>query len=164
MEYEIINMKGIKVIGIAQEIDMSKGAEECPKFWQEYGEKYMKSISEGHVESQLHKVVMENHIGEFAICLCHKPDKFLYVIAGRYEGGQVPEEMHIYDLPDGSWVKFYFEGGMAAFHQQYTEVYQKWAPAHPDLPLRLDINVEWYDGMDIESSDYPCGVMMPLAK
>lgn len=26
----------------------------------------------------------------------------------------------------------------------------------------MDINVEWYDGMDMNASDYRCGVMLPL--
>ena len=162
MKYEIINLKDVKVIGIAREIDMDKGPQECPKFWQEYGEKYMNPISEGRMENAQQQAVLENHIGEFGICFCHKPDKFLYVIAGTYKGGQIPEGMHVYDLPDGKWVKFYFEGGMEAFQQQYAEVYQKWAPEHPELPLRMDVNMEWYEGMDIASPEYPCGVMVPV--
>lgn len=162
MKHEIIVMKGVKVIGMGKEIAMNKGAEDCPKFWQEYGEKYMKPISEGRVENEMQKAVMENHVGEYALCICHETDKFQYVIAGTYQGGPVPEGMKVYDLPEGRWVKFYFEGGMAAFHQQYSEVYQQWAPAHPELPLRFDMNVEWYCGMDLESPDYPCGLMVPI--
>lgn len=159
MKYEIIDVKDVKVIGIAREIEMSKGPEECPKCWQEYGEKYMKPISEGRIESP-QRAVMDNRIGEYAVCLCHKPGKFLYIIAGRYKGGEVPEDMHVYDLPDGRWVKFHFEGGMAAFQQQYAMVFQQWMPAHPELQLCPDVNVEWYGSIDIASPEYPCGVIV----
>lgn len=164
MIYETINMKGVRVIGIAREIEMNKGPEECPMFWDEFSEKYLKPIAEGRIENALQQAVKENHIGEFGICTSHKPDKFLYVIAGTYEGGQIPEGMQVYDLPDGEWVKFHFKGGMATFQQQYAEVFQKWVPAHPELPFYPDINVEWYGGMDIESPDYRCGLMVPVKR
>ncbi len=163
MKYEKITFSGLKLIGVAKEIPLAKGAEECPKFWNEFVGKYLKSTADGTEPASHQQAIRDNMIGEYAPCFCDmEKGTFLYVIGGIYQGGDVPEGFALYNLPDGEWLKFEFEGGMEAFHQQYTEVYDKFLPAHPELQARMDINVEWYDGMDMNASDYRCGVMLPL--
>lgn len=165
MKYEKITFSGVKLIGISREIPIEKGAEECPRFWDEYMDKYVKPMSEGIEPTPQQKAIIDNMIGEYAPCFCNmEKGTFLYVIGGIYLGGDVPEGFEIYDLPDGEWLKFGFQGGMAAFHQQYSEVYDQFLPAHPELNVRMDINMEWYEGLDINDADYRCGVIIPLTK
>ena len=59
-------------------------------------------------------------------------------------------------------VKFHFEGGMAAFHNNYNYVYNEWLPQHPEYKAVMAVNVEWYTMGDFNSPDYKCGVMIPV--
>jgi hypothetical protein len=41
--------------------------------------------------------------------------------------------------------------------------HKEWLPAHPEYKWADNsVSMEWYQGTDINSPDYQCGVMMPL--
>lgn len=163
MKSEVIEIRGTKAIGIAKEIKMSEGQFECPKFWHEFTERFIMTMREDVPLTPQQEAIQKNMIGEFGLCICDmKKDTFQYVIAGKYAGGDVPEEFSLYELPEGRWLKFTFEGGMEGFHRQYTEVYSKFLPEHPEYEVRMDYNAEWYEGMDMNAPDYRCGLMLPL--
>ena len=51
-----------------------------------------------------------------------------------------------------------------AFQQQFQQFYKEWLPLHPEFHCPNDaMTMEWYNGTDIESPDYQCGVMIPLS-
>lgn len=182
MRYEIIELNGLQVIGIAREIAFKDGPTECPKFWaEEYVEKIVKPvIMEGNEPNELQKAAFENNVGEFGLCTCKYPGHncitcgadnfgacstktFTYVIGGTYKGGNVPEGMKLFSVPNGRWLKMHFEGGMPKFQEQYAMFYEIWIKEHPEFKFATDgCVVEWYDGNDIESPDYKCGIMMPI--
>ena len=88
---------------------------------------------------------------------------FTYVIGGIYKGGDVPEGMQLFPIQSGKWLKMYFEGGMKAFQEQYEKFHKEWMPAHPEYKwVPNSCSMEWYQGTDIQSPDYQCGVMMPI--
>ena len=133
-----------------------------------------------HSIAALQKAAFDNGVGEFGLCTCDIPNHncatcaeqnfgtcskntFTYVIGGIYKGGEVPEGMQLFPIHSGKWLKMHFEGGMKAFQEQYTKFHKEWLPAH--LEYKWAPNsccMEWYQGTDIESPDYQCGVMMPL--
>ncbi len=50
-----------------------------------------------------------------------------------------------------------------AFQEQYQMFYKEWLPQHSEFHCPNNaMTMEWYNGTDIESPDYQCGVMMPL--
>ena len=72
--------------------------------------------------------------------------------------------MALYPLKGGRWLKVHFEGGMAAFQQQFAKFHDEWLPAHPEFRWADNsCSMEWYCGTDISSPDYQCGMMLPLA-
>jgi predicted transcriptional regulator YdeE len=178
MKYGIIILQNVKLIGIAKEMAFSKGPEECPKFWKDFFEKYIKPVIDGATPTLLQKAVFDNHIGEYAVCDCKRPvrncsncgeaalaecdGKFRYIIAGKYEGGNLPESMTQIELPDGEWIKFFFVGGMSAFQEQYMSVFKEWIPNHKEIVRNPDMLVEWYDGDDMTSPDFKCGIMLHI--
>lgn len=163
MKYDIIEIKELRVIGIAKELKMSEGPVECPKFWNEFVTRFITPMKSGLPLTPQQEAIQKNMIGEFGLCICNDANgTFQYVIGGRHLGGEVPEGFDLYDLPDGRWLKFHFEGGMEEFHRQYSEVYSKFLPEHPEFKVRFDWNAEWYSGMDMSSPDYRCGLMIPL--
>ena len=87
---------------------------------------------------------------------------FDYFISGSYKGGNVPDGMGVRKVEYKRWLKFHFEGGMAAFHNNYTYIYNEWLPQHPEYKAVMEVNVEWYTMGDFNSPDYQCGVMIPV--
>lgn len=182
MRYEIITLQDMQIIGIAKEIAFDQGQVECPKLWGEYFESLIKPVMMDHQQPNAQQqAAIDNGIGEFALCTCQLPNHncatcaetnfkacnsntFTYVIGGKYQGGNVPEGMKLYPLPNGRWMKVHFEGGMAAFQQQYQYFHNEWLSQHPDMKIATNgCSLEWYCGSDIQSPDYQCGVMLPLA-
>ena len=103
---------------------------------------------------------------------CSK-NTFTYVIGGIYKGGGVPEGMQLFPIHSGKWLKMHFEGGTKAFQEQYQMFYKEWLPKHSEFFAEQSgkaerhcpnnaMTMEWYNGTDIDSPNYQCGVMMPL--
>lgn len=180
MKNEVIEFKSVQIIGMSKQIAFNSPAE-CKEFWGEYFERIVKPVyMEGKTPDEFQKAAVENNVGEFGLCTCNIPNHncstcaadnfaacntktFTYVIGGTYKGGNVPEGMKLYPLRDGKWLKVYFEGGMAAFQQQFAKFHNEWLPAHPEYKWADNAcSLEWYCGTDINSADYQCGVIMPL--
>lgn len=181
MKHEIIELQDVQIIGLAKEIPFRMGASECPKFWGEYVEKIIKPVVfEKKQPNELQQAVFENNVGEFGLCTCGLPNhdcttcaavnfgtcnerSFTYVIGGTYKGGNVPEGLKLFPIPSGKWAKIHFEGGMAAFQQQFGVFQKEWMPAHPEYRwAKNTVCMEWYEGNDIQAPDYKCGIMFPL--
>lgn len=182
MKHEIINLQNTQVIGMAKEIPFNH-AEECTQFWGEYVERIVKSVfMEGKTPDEFQQAAIDNNVGEFGLCTCTIPNHncgtcgavnfcpgntntFTYVIGGTYKGGNVPEGMKLFPVHSGQWLKVHFEGGMKCFQQQFQKFHQEWLPQHPEYKWASNsMSIEWYQGTDINSPDYQCGIMMPLEK
>ena len=181
MKYEIITLENVQIIGMAKEIAFCKGQEECPKFWGEYVERIIKPVFMEHkAPDAFQQAAIDNGVGEFGLCTCDTPNHncatcweanfgacskntFTYVIGGIYKGGGVPEGMQLFPIHSGKWLKMHFEGGMKAFQEQYQMFYKEWLPQHSEFHCPNNaMTMEWYNGTDIDSPNYQCGVMMPL--
>lgn len=183
MKHEIIDLQNVQVIGFAKEIAFKDSQKECPKAWADFIENIIKPVVfEKKQPDELQQAAFENGVGEFGLCTCSIPNHdcskcalqnfgtcndrtFTYVVGGMYKGGKVPEGMRLFDIPSGKWVRIHFEGGMAAFQEQFQKFNSEWLPAHPEFGwARNTVSMEWYKGTDIQSPDYQCGIMFPLEK
>ena len=92
--------------------------------------------------------------------------KMLYIIAGKYTGGEVPEGMTLYEFPEGEWAVFECVGPMPSAIQEMTvRVYQEWLPGNPDYELCGDAMVEWYDcDGEQDSPDYRSAIWIPVKR
>ena len=164
MKFEIIENEGLELIGIVKKIEMKKGQEECPAFWKEFSEQLcIPMMQAGKPLDDKQAAVAENNIGEYALCDCDMAaGTFDYFISGSYKGGNVPEGMEVRKADYKRWLKFHFEGGMAAFHNNYNYVYNEWLPQHLEYKAVMAVNVEWYTMGDFNSPDYKCGLMIPV--
>lgn len=182
MKSEIIKLQDVQVIGMAKEIQFNH-PEECTKFWEEYVERIVKPVyMEGKAPDEFQRAAIDNNVGEFGICTCNIPNHncgicgavnfcpgnaktFTYVIGGTYKGRNIPEEMQLFPISNGHWLKVHFEGGMKAFQQQFQQFHQEWLPQHSEFKWAHNAQfIEWYCGTDINSPDYQCGIMMLLEK
>ena len=98
MDVKIRNLSGFKVIGFIKEFDYETAYEEIPKYWDEICEKYVANVYAGNASAnEYEKALMDSSIGEYGVCIddesIAEKGKFMYFIADKYSGGEVPEGM-----------------------------------------------------------------------
>ena len=161
MDFVIETERDFTLIGFETAIPFNQGYDLCPKFWDEYKEKYLSKLDD---KSQISQAIIDNDIGEFAICSDEYTDEnFRYIIAGRYKGGNVPEGMVLKHFDDMTWIKFKCIGPMpGALQALNTKVWDEWVPNCKKYELIGNANIEWYAMGDIKSKDYESGIWLPI--
>ena len=111
---------------------------------------------------------MENCIGEYGVCIDDiGEDKFRYLVAGKYTGGEVPEGMVVYEFPRGDWAVFDCIGPIPeALQSLNTQIVKEWLPGNPDYELCGNASAEWYDCVNGEKTDkdYHSAIWIPVKK
>ncbi|MCH5297996.1 MAG: AraC family transcriptional regulator [Ruminococcus sp.] len=169
MDYVVEKIEKFKLIGFEREFSFETGYQEIPKFWDEFCQKYMAPLmSKQKPETEIEKIICNSRVGEFGVCIddIGKDGKFRYLIAGKYAGGEVPEGMVSYELPDAEWAKFTCVGPMPeALQTLNTKLFKEWLPGNPDYKIAMGVNIEWYhtEG-DTKSADYESGIWIPVIR
>lgn len=166
MNYKIQSMKNFKVIGFQKNFDSETSYAEIPKFWGEVMGKYASVFEGKEPANEYEKAVKDNRISEFGICIDDLGGtKFRYLIAGKYNGGEVPEGMEVYEFPDCDWAVFDITGPCpGALQSVNTKVFTEWLPGNPDYEISGNANVEWYAEGDPASADYRSAIWIPVKK
>lgn len=172
MDYKIIRMFGFKVIGFAKEFSFDNSYKEIPKYWDEICQKYAANVYAGNPPANpQEKALMDNCIGEFGICIddgtASDKNKFLYLIAGKYTGGEVPEGMMVYEFEPAEWAVFDCVGAIPdALQALNTRIFKEWLPGNEEYTLSGNITVEWYDSMNGEKTDadYHSAIWLPVKR
>lgn len=163
MDFVVEKMEEMKVIGYERSFTYETAYQEIPKFWSEFCANCM----DGKNSEQIQDVIEECMIGEFGICIDEnsKEKEFLYMIAGKYNGGKVPEGMKVFELPALEWAKFKCTGPMpGALQAVNTQIFKEWLPGNPDYEIATGMNIEWYSKGDISAIDYESGIWIPVKK
>lgn len=161
MDYTVEKVDAIQVIGESRKFDAENAYQTLPLFWADYN----KRCTSGANPPAYQKAIEDNQIGEFGICIDGEPgDKqFRYMIAGRYQGGPVPEGMELYTLPALTWAKFRCVGPMpGALQCVNTKIFKEWLPGNPDYEVSAWLNVEWYEMGDTTAPDYESAIWIPV--
>ena len=167
MDYKIKTMAGFTVIGFAREFDGETAYVEIPKFWDEIRERYANNVWKGNAPANaIEKAIVDNSIGEYGVCVddvgC---GKFRYIVAGIYKGGEVPEGLTVYELPDSDWAIFDCYGpNPKALQDVNTKIFREWMPGNPDFEFPGRVNIEWYGDEDPSSPDYHSAIWIPVKK
>ena len=167
MDYKIKTMAGFKVIGFEKTFDGETAYTEIPKFWDEVGEKYAGNVWNGKAPvTPYEKAVAQNKIGEYAVCIDDVGGgKFRYIVAGIYNGGEVPAGMSVYELPQYDWAIFDCYGPMPkALQDVNTKIFKEWLPGNPDFEFPGHINIEWYSDGDANAANYHSAIWIPVKK
>ena len=167
MEYKIAPMFPFKVIGFQKVFDNETAYVEIPKFWDEIGEKYANGVWKGNAPANSYeKAIVDNNIGEYGVCVDDVGEgNFSYIIAGIYKGGEVPEGMTVYELPDFDWAIFDCNGPCPkALQDVNTKIWKEWLPGNPDFEFPGRVNIEWYGDGDPSASDYHAAIWIPVKK
>ena len=167
MEYKITPMFPFKVIGFQKVFDNETAYTEIPKFWDRICEKYTASVYAGNAPSNPYEqALMDNCIGEYGVCIDDVGgNKFRYMVAGLYKGGEVPEGMTVYELPDSDWAIFDCSGPCPkALQDVNTKIFKEWLPGNPDFEFPGRVNIEWYGDGDPSAPDYHSAIWIPVKK
>ncbi len=169
MDYTVKKMEKFKVIGIAREFSFDNSYEKIPEFWDEICRKFLFSLRSGNQpKNDFEKAIVDNSIGEFGICSDCEDDKkvFKYMIAGKYKGGEIPEGMQLYQLPETEWAIFDCVGAMPdALQKVNTRIFKEWLPGNPEFEISYNMNVEWYSNSGkITDDDYKSSIWIPVKR
>ena len=168
MNYKITSKAGFKVIGFQKVFDSETSYAEIPKFWDEVCGKYANNVWAGNAPANaFEKAVADNNIGEYGICIDDiGGSKFRYLIAGKYEGGEVPGGMEVFEFPVGDWAVFDIFGPCpGALQSVNTKIFTEWLPGNPEYEISGNANVEWYDCMSKPNDkDYHSAIWIPVKK
>ena len=169
MDYKITPMFPFKVIGFQKEFDSETAYEQIPKFWDEILEKYAANVYAGNAPANSYEQAMMDYgIGEYGVCIDDLgEERFRYLIAGKYTGGEVPEGMTVYEFPRNDWAVFSCIGPMPeALQSVNTRIFREWLPGNPDYEICGNAIVEWYDSSNSAKTDpdYRSAIWIPVKK
>lgn len=169
MDYVIEKMQGFQVIGYQREFHFEDSYKEIPEFWGEvFQNKILPLYAKSQPEHLEEEVIARCHIGEFGICVddLNKDQSFRYLIAGRYQGEQVPEGMTVYEFPEAEWAKFTCVGPLpGALQSVNTKIFNEWLPGNPEYEIAFGANVEWYSAKgNTTDADYESAIWIPVKK
>ena len=167
MNVKIIPMFPIKLIGFESEFNFDNSYQEIPKFWDEICAKHCTRIYAGKdpITPEEHAIV-DNCIGEYALCMDNGNKSFKYMVAGRYTGGEVPKGMKLIELERGDWAVFDCYGpNPKALQNTNTRIFNEWIPNNSEYEVRDNYNIEWYDcTADMKDEDYHSAIWIPIKK
>ena len=167
MKVKITPMFPIKLIGFEKEFDFENSYKEIPKYWDEICEKHCKRIYAGlDPITNEEKAIVDNCIGEYALCMDGNGKTFKYLIAGRYTGGDVPKGMKLVELKKGDWAIFdCFGPNPKTLQETNTRIFNEWIPNNKEYEVRENYNIEWYDCTgDMNDTNYHSAIWIPIKK
>ena len=96
--------------------------------------------------------MLDNGIGQYALCVMDEPDKFEYVIAGEDRGGEIPEGMKLYALPE-------------SLRRLNAAVWGEWLHGEGRAcEGNGDTTVEVYPAGDPKRADDECCIWVPVKR
>ena len=167
MEYKVVNLPKMKFIGFSKEFMMENFYQEIPKFWAYFLDEYANNVYRGNeARSELDKAIIDNGIGEYGICIDDLGStKFKYLIAGKYNGGVVPEGLIVYEFSESEWIIFDCIGPIPEVLQSLnTKIFKEWLPNNIEYELSINCTVEWYDNGDTNDSNYHSAIWIPVKR
>lgn len=160
MDYKIEKEDKIKFIGFKKTINANEGYKECPKFWDEIGEKYFSKLND---DSRISKIIKDNNIGEFALCKENNNNTFDYWICGKYNGKETAKELEFIEVEASLWAKFRCVGPLpGALQTVNTKIWEEWIINNKEYELNLGCDIEWYSDGDTLSDKYESAIWLPI--
>lgn len=169
MDFTVEKMDRWQLIGVEREFSADSSYREIPKFWDEFIKTRCAPLWAGkQPETALEQAVCQCNIGEFGLCVDDGsvPGRFRYLIAGRYDGREVPEGLTVYALPALEWARFRCSGPMPESLQAVnTKIFREWLPGNPEFEIAWGANIEWYSmEKDTGAADYESEIWIPVKR
>lgn len=163
MDFTIEKKPAYQFIGCAYEVAFENSYQKIPALWDAFWQSHHPQTG----NAALRQAIKAHHIGEFALCMDHHPEKgtFTYFIAGRYQGGEVPEGMTLLSLPPMDWAVFPCIGPLpGALQSLNTKIFREWLPGNAEYQIAADTTLEWYSDGNGHEDDYRSAIWVPIQK
>jgi len=164
MQVKLEQKPEMTFIGLSTEIRPEEGYVKCPAFWdKEYNQRFAHLWQTMKPETAVEKAILENKIGMYALCICNG-NGFTYMIAGEYQGGDVPEGLKLHTFAERDWAQFSEKGALPNSLQKLNdELRNHWIPENQEK-YRINGNdmIEVYSAENPQSPDYECGIWLPI--
>ena len=167
MDYVVEAMGPLRFIGFARRMDAENSYEKIPEFWEEIGATHIAPLMNGkQPETDVEKAVCRHKVGMYGLCADHiGAGGFMYLIAGEYTGGDVPEGMAVCELPAMEWAKFRCKGPLpGALQAVNTRIFSEWLPGNAEYELAHEANIEWYAPGDPQDAGYESAIWVPVKR
>lgn len=167
MDYKVESLRGFAVLGFQKEFSYENSYAEIPKFWDELAERYPALGGRRSAQpDEMEQAILRWRIGEFAACIDDLGDgKFRYLVAGKFDGGEVPDGLTVFRFPDGEWAKFRSVGPIPdALQSLNTQVFKEWLPGNAEFQIAGPYNLEWYGMGEPASASYESGIWIPVRR
>ncbi|WEK54452.1 MAG: effector binding domain-containing protein [Candidatus Cohnella colombiensis] len=158
MNYQIVEKEAFIVAGKAIQTTCEDGQNlrDITRFWEE-------SHRNGLV-NRLCSVISDRNVLGVITGMELGDETFTYLIAGRTETTDIPDEFVLMTIPAANWAIFTSVGPMpGAIQRLFNRIYQEWFPAtgyeHAGTP-----ELEVYPPGDTTAEDYRCEVWIPIVK
>lgn len=156
IDYRIEKMAAFKVIGLGRKFHYESAFAQIPGFWEECLQKHMRRWCQE---------VPGCNMGTYGICLepSNNEPAFRYLVAGLYDGGKIPEDLEVAEIPALTWAKFRCIGPIPETLQQMnTRIYSEWLPGNTQYEIAAGYNIEMYSKADLRSLDYVSEIWIPV--
>ncbi|MBQ7276310.1 MAG: GyrI-like domain-containing protein [Bacilli bacterium] len=163
MEYKVTKLNRMVFIGFEKIFSNDNSYQEIPKYWNEIYNKYANIES----SNKYKKAFIDNNIGEYAICVDDLTgNKFRYLIAGKYEGGEVLDGMVLYEFGESEWAIFDCVGPIPeALQALNTKIFKEWLPYNDEYKLNGNATIEWYSNQDnLTDIFYHSSIWIPVKR
>lgn len=166
MDYTVEKMGRFSVIGFAREFSFEESQQAIPAYWDEIYDRFRALTAGAQPQNAEERAFAANRIGEFGVCIddIGSKGRFRYMIAGRYMGGEVPEGMTVYELPEMQWAKFRCSGPLPeALQSVNRQIWNEWLPGNDLYELAGAYNIEWYSSAGTpQDQDYQSMIWIPV--
>ncbi len=168
VDMHIEKLDSFKLIGEVRDMSFETHLEKIPQYWEEYAAKNFDLIKEKTPPSGLserERALYDNRVGRYDAftTLGVKPGWCRFMIAGKYEGGNVPEGFEVWTIPQGLWARFSCDGPLpAAANNIKKYIWFEWLPGNSDYELSGDYYVSKYSLAKLSSIDYKCEIWLPV--
>lgn len=155
---EVSMLPSFKLVGFSYEYDYSKAQKMIPGFWDDFNSQKR--------SREVHEFIARNKIGTFGICNDSDYGKGVYMIAGEYKGGTIPDGVSLIEVSKRMWAKFKCRGPVpSAIQSMNSAIYKNWLAANGMYDLDGTLDVEWYSPEgSMADLDYESEIWLPVKK
>ena len=152
---------------IDEKIDIDKDSTLVQEFWDDFYNTFYDGYGENGELSKTSAAIEKYGIGEYGLRYTDGEGSFVYMIAGKYTGGEIPDGMVTKSINGGEWAVFDFNGptkvGISASELLLKK---KSIEENSDYVATEEACIEWYESIDEEKSreGYRSALWIPVKR
>lgn len=164
LDVEIVEKDTFKVIGFIGEYTM-ENCHDISKKWKQFNKDH-RDLAFRKPITPYEKACVDNNIGSCGVTEYPTDRPFKYVFGGLYQGGEVPPEFQIYEVPKGTWAVFTCVGKLPEAMEELMDlIWAHWVPDNTEYVVDGQCEFElYYQGDYYNDPEYLCTKWIPVKR